>query len=79
MLVFLGDLNEEPRDLPSVAPRAALETLFTHTDQVRAVVALPSSLPEYGWNQSPNQPFAMGSVLLCFHVARRKICFFFTC
>lgn len=48
MLVFLGDLNKEPRDLLRVAPRAALEILFTHTDQVRAVEALPSSSPECG-------------------------------
>nr|BAG61220.1 unnamed protein product [Homo sapiens] len=31
----VGDLNEEPRDLPRVAPRATLETLFTHPDQVQ--------------------------------------------
>uniref|UniRef100_A0A8I5NK98 Gamma-aminobutyric acid type A receptor subunit epsilon n=1 Tax=Papio anubis TaxID=9555 RepID=A0A8I5NK98_PAPAN len=31
----VGDLNEEPRDLPRVAPRAALETVFTHPDQVQ--------------------------------------------
>lgn len=74
-----GNLNEEPRDLPRVAPRAALETLFTHTDQVRAVEALPSSFPECGWSQSANRPFAMGGVLLCFHEARHKICFCFTC
>nr|XP_054106873.1 gamma-aminobutyric acid receptor subunit epsilon isoform X3 [Callithrix jacchus] len=30
-----GDLNEEPKDLPRVAPRAALETLFTRPNQVQ--------------------------------------------
>lgn len=77
--MFLGDMNKKPRDLPRVAPRAALEILFTHTDQVRAVVALPSSFPECRWNQSRKQPFATGGILLCFHVARQKICFCFTC
>ena len=46
MLVFLGDLNKKLRDLPRIAPRAALETFFTHTDQVKAEEALPSSFPE---------------------------------
>ena len=47
MLVFLSDLNEEPRDLLRV-PKAALESPFTHTDQVRAAEALPTSFPECG-------------------------------